>query len=194
MPVIAARFRLCLLAGALLVGACTSDDEPSASTVAPDETTVPESTTTEATTTTTEDPAAAVEQAFFDQWDAFVEVLEDPDPSNPLIDMFFIGAARDSLLDTVSSDIDNGWVTQRPENPDHFKPGVESVEIVDSATAIVIECTIDGLVVVERQSGTVVNDNVVSARLENTFVLDGDQWKLSTNRTLSREEGPDGCD
>ena len=198
MTVIANRFRLCVVAGALVVGAlvigaCAGDDDASDVTVAQDETSVPESTTTEATTTTTEDPTVAIEQAFYDQWDAFVEILEDPDPSNPLIDQFFTGTARDAILDTISSDIERGLVTRRPENPDHFSPGIESIEFVDERTALVVECTIDGLIVLDRETGMVINDNVVSARLENTFVLEDGQWKLLTNKGLGKEEGAEGC-
>lgn len=184
MPVIAARFRLCLLAGALLVGACTSDDEPSDSTVAPDETTVPESTTTEATTTTTEDPAAAVEQAFFDQWDAFIEILEDPDPSNPLIDEFFAGAARDQVLDIVSRYIAEDKVAARPDDPADFAPSIVSVQLVGGDSAVVVECTVDGTKIVQRSTGNVLNDNLDVNHFENTFELIDGRWKLISTKVL----------
>lgn len=181
---IATRFRLCLLAGALLAGACTSDDEPSDSTVAPDETTAPESTTTEATTTTTEDPTAAVEQAFFDQWDAFIEILEDPDPSNPLIDVFFAGAARDQVLDIVSRYIAEDQVAARPDDPADFAPSIIATHLVGNNSAIVEECTIDGTKIVQRSTGEVLNDNLDVNHFENTFELIDGRWRLTSTKVL----------
>lgn len=182
--VIATRFRLCLLAGALLVGACTGDDTASDVTVAPDQTTAPETTTTDAPTTTTEDPAAAVEQAFFDQWDAFVEILEDPDPSNPLIDEFFAGAARDQVLDIVSRYIAEDKVAARPDDSADFAPSIITTQILGGDSAIVEECTIDGTKIVRRSTGEVLNDNLDVNHFENTFELIDGQWKLTSTKVL----------
>ncbi|MDZ7674592.1 MAG: hypothetical protein U5K30_05940 [Acidimicrobiales bacterium] len=88
------RIGACLLAAITVVGACSgNDDDASPVTVDPDSTTTSETTTTTESTTTTENPEAAVEQAFYAQWDAFVEILEDPDPANPLIEEHFTGQA-----------------------------------------------------------------------------------------------------
>ncbi len=188
------RIRACLLAVALVAGACAGDDDAS-----PDVTVDPTATTAAVeppaeTTTTTADPRVAVEQAFYDQWDAFVEILEAPDPANPLIERFFTGAARDAILDTISADVEAGYITRRPDDPAHFVPGIESIEFVDESTAVVVECTIDGLVVLRSDTGEVVNDNVVTARLENTFKLEAGQWKLLTNKGLDQTDGAVACD
>ena len=112
-----------LAAGVALAACGGGDGEPSAATVAPTPTSE-STTTTEATTTTTTTSSveAAVEQAFYEQWDAFIEILSDPDPANPLIDRYFTGRARETLLDTISSDVRDGYVTQRPSDPALFSP------------------------------------------------------------------------
>ncbi len=183
---------------ALTVAACGDDDTTSPVTVPDDGS----STTTPTTSTTTppepaEDPDAetrqAIEQAYFDQWDAFIEILSDPDPANPLIDQHFAGASKDALLDTISMDIAEGVVTRPPEDPSDFQPGIESLELVDSTTATVIECTIDGLVVERRDTGEVVNDRVSIVRLQNRFELIDGRWKVSSTKLIERLEGSDTC-
>ncbi len=85
----------------LALAACGGDDASSSTTTTMPS---PESTTTATTAapTTTEDPTAAVEQAFYDQWDAFVEITGHPDVRNPLIDRYFAGKAKEALSWTGS--------------------------------------------------------------------------------------------
>ena len=97
---ISTRIRACVLAGAFLAGACSGDDDTSSVTV-PDETTST-STTATSTTSTTADPTAAVEQAFYDQWDAFVEIRSDPSPPTPWIDEILLVPPGRRLLDSIS--------------------------------------------------------------------------------------------
>ena len=195
--VIANRFRLCLVAGALVVGAlvvgaCAGDDDASDVTVAPDETSVPESTTTEATTTTTEDPTVAVEQAFYDQWDAFVEILEDPDPSNPLIEQHFSGDAKDAVLDGVSSLIADGLAIRTPDNEANFEPRIVEVRILSPTSAAVFECTLEGLVIYHQESGDVVEDAVSEFESRNDFEMIDGRYVVTSTRDI--EEGEPGCD
>lgn len=189
---IAARFRLSLLAGALLVGACTSDDEPSASTVAPDETTVPESTTTEPTTTTTEDPAAAVEQAFFDQWDAYLEIVGDPDPANPLIDQHFSEEAKDAVLDGLSKLVEEGLAIRLPEDEANFEPRIVETQVLSPTTAAVFECTLEGLVIYRPETGEIVDDAVSEFESRNDFELVDGQYVVTSTRDI--QDGEPGCD
>jgi hypothetical protein len=149
-----------------------------------------------ATTSTTEaagDQVAAVRRAFHDQWDAFVEITSDPDITDPLIDRHFTGEAREAVLDTVSADLLHGHATGVPDDPDLFQPSIESVEITGPASAVVVECTVDGLMVVERDSAEVVDATVVTVRIENRFERADGTWKVARSNLLSRREGVHRC-
>lgn len=184
MPVIATRYRLCLLAGALLAAACTGDDDTTDVTIAPDETTAPETTTTEAPTTTTEDPTVAVEQAFHDQWDAYLEIVGDPDPANPLIEATYTGGARDEILDAVSKLILEGRVIVRPEDSSKFQPRVGDVARVSDTEYLLVQCTIQGLVLKDAESGATIDDEVAEFNRQSTYVLEADTWKVSRTTRL----------
>ena len=165
------------LAATLLLGCGDDDGEASSITAPPDTTT---STTERSTTITTEGRTgveADVEEAYYAQWDAYVEILSDPDPSNRLIDQHFAGAAKETLLDSISKDIRDGVVTRLPENKADFAPRIESIDVQESK-ATVLECVVDGLVAVRRSTGEVLDDDVVVLRLTNEFELLGGQWKI----------------
>lgn len=179
-----------VVVSALLAGCGGGGEEPSAVTVAQ---TTPTSTTTTEATTTTVSAEAAVEQAFYEQWDAFIEILSDPDPGNPLIDRYFTGRARETLLDTISSDVRNGYVTKRPEDPQLFRVMPLEIELDSEDSARLRACVVDGLVLKVRETGEVVNDEVATVESRNTFVLEGGRWKLEQSVRESRVEGVGGC-
>ena len=192
---IASRFGAMLLVAAVVAGACSGDDDSSGTTVPADDatTSTTSSSTTSSTTSTTEDPTAAVEQAFYDQWDAFVEILSAPDPANPLIDKHFAGDARATVLDIIASDLTQNFTTSKPEDPMHFVPRIESVEFVSPITALVTECTVDGLVIRNRDTGEVVNDVVATVRIKNRFELDDGRWRVASSTRIARSEGVVDC-
>ena len=189
---IAARFRLCLVAGALVVGACSGDDVASDVTVAPDQTTAPETTTTEAITTTTEDPADAVEQAFFDQWDAYLDIVGDPDTANPLIDQHFTAGAKDAVLDGVSALIADGLAIRLPDDEADFEPRIVGAQVLSPTTAVVFECTLEGLVIYRQDTGEIVDGAVSEFESRNDFELIDGRYVVTSTRDI--EEGEPGCD
>lgn len=183
------RSRVLAVAGALLAGCGGGDGEPSAVTVA--ETTPTSTTTTEATTTTVS-AEAAVEQAFYEQWDAFIEILSDPDPANPLIDRYFTGPARESLLDAISRFVSDGVSAKRPDDRAQFQPTVRAVHLESRTRAVVIECTIDGIQQVDRRTGTVIDSDVAQVHGKLVFEYSGGQWRVAEIGTASAEDPP--CD
>ena len=185
-----------LLGAAVLLGACGGDDDASGVTVPEDEVTTSTSTTTGSTTTTTDpdaDVKEAIEQAYYDQWDAYIEILSDPDPTNPLIEQHFTGAARERLLDSIAEDVRAGIVTRRPDNPDNFRADIIDVSLAEEQ-ATVISCLVDGLVQVDRTTGAVVNDAVATLKIETSMVLEDQNWKLEDSVRLSRLEGATSCE
>lgn len=187
---IAPRIGTCLFAAALLLGACGGDATDTSNVTVPAETstTEPATTTTESTTTTTEDPKAAVEAAFYEHWDAFVEILEAPDPSNPLIDQYFTGAARSAVLDGVSRLIGDGHAVRLPADSSNFRPQIKSIVLLSDTEAIVYECTIDGLVVYDTSSGEIVNQSVDKIAQRNLLQLEDGSWKVSDLRDIEEDE------
>ncbi len=186
------RIRACLLAVALVAGACAGDDDAS-----PDVTVDPTATTAAVedppeTTTTTADPRVAVEQAFYDQWDAYLEIVGDPDVSNPLIELTYTGTARDGVIDGISALREAGTAIRRPDDPQLFTPRIVETRRVSATEYLVFECTIQGLVLFEREAGTVLDDAVANYERKNTLVLDDQAWKVSD--TVRVEVGEPGCD
>lgn len=180
------RFVGWLVAGVLLVGACGGDGGDDRSAV-----TALSTSTTAAVTTTSEDPTAAVEAAYYAQWDAFVRILADPDPANPLIDQHFTGPAKEKLLASVAEYLRLGRRLQLPESDTNFEPSAVEVRLLDANTADVFECTTDGLVVV-GPSGEIIDDAVVPFEARNRLVRSAGIWKVET--TVDLEPGEPGCD
>ncbi|MGK2928989.1 MAG: hypothetical protein ACSLFO_05365 [Acidimicrobiales bacterium] len=183
-----------LVTAALFAGACGGDDASDDAgdvTVPVDESSTTSSSTTEPTTTT-EDPKAAVEQAFYDQWDAFVEISSAPDIEHPLIDQHFTGEAKEALLDGVSRLLADGEGFRLPEDQSSFHPRVVKIEMTSEDQATVFECTVEGLVIFNRTTGDVVNDSVADYERRNEFKLVNDRWLVS--ETVELAEGEPGCD
>lgn len=184
-----------LLGATVLLGACGGDDDASGVTVPADEATTTTATTDPSTTT---DPDAeakeAVEQAYYDQFEAFVTILSRLDPSDPLIDAHYAGRQKEQTLDAIAKNIADGTALQAPDDPSRLQADVLSVDVGDDGTtARLVACVVDGIVVVRRDSREVVNDAVVTLRLQHDFVLDSGRWKVTQTERLERKEGVHEC-
>lgn len=181
-----------LLAVALLIGACGDDDADGSGVTVPADSSSSSSSSTTEPPTTTADPAGAVEQAFYDQWDAFVEITSAPDVDNPLIDEYFTGEAKQALLDGVSKLIADGQAIRLPDDPSDFKPRIVAIEMTGDSSAVVYECTVEGVVIFDQVTGQVVNDAVSNYERRNTFERIDDRWLVSSTTPI--QEGDPGCD
>lgn len=192
-----------LLAATVVVAACGSGGTTTAPTGDGSD---PAAVTTEAgpsppatlrTTTTsvptTADPLVAVEQAFHDQWDAYLDVLEAPDITDPLIDEHFTGRAREHLADRVSEFLAEGKVAVRPEDPDELVPRIVGMRLESPTVAHVFECTVDGVRIIDARTGEVRNGTVITLEARNTFHLVDGRWKLA-NLVAGVEPGEPSCD
>ncbi len=188
---------MAVAAVALVATGCGDDDAVTSPVTVPDTRGETPTSTTSTTAAAQEDGDAEVigqiEAAYFAQWDAFVEILGDPDPANPLIDQHFAGAAKETLLDSIARFLANGQVARRPEDPSLFVPRVESVELQSEERAELIECLVDGLQLVDRETGEVVNDTVSYLRVRNEFQLLDDMWKVVDTEIIDRLEGASEC-
>jgi hypothetical protein len=82
----------------VVVAACGEDGE-----AAVDGTTTSTSDTTIASTTTTQDPEAEVEAAYLAYWEMFKRLVQKPNPDDPEIDDRVEDAARDDLVDALTT-------------------------------------------------------------------------------------------
>lgn len=187
-----ARIGTVLLAAALLVGACGDDDAGGSDVTVPADPNSSTSSSTTSSSTTTADPAGAVEQAFYDQWDAFVEITSAPDVDNPLIDEYFTGEAKQALLDGVSKLIADGQAIRLPEDPSDFEPRIVEIRMEGESSAVVYECTVEALVIVDQATGEVVDDAVSEFESRNVFERVDGRFKVS--ETADPPEGEPGCD
>lgn len=188
-----------LLAATMAVAACGSD-AATATAAAPVEgssatTATTNVTPTSATTSTAPaaDPLVDVERAFHAQWDAFVDVLGAPDISDPLIDAHFTGRAREHLVDVVSEFLAEGKVAVRPDDPADFSPRVVAIALESPTSALVHECTRDGVVILDARSGAVLDGDVSTFEARNTFHLVDGRWKLA-NTDADLDDGEPSCD
>jgi hypothetical protein len=190
------RLAPCLVGAAILLGACSGDDDASSVTVPDDEVTTSTSTTTASTSTS--DPDAdvkkAIEQAYYAQFEAFVTILSRLDPSDPLIDEHYAGRQKEQTLDAIAKNLADGTALRAPDDPSRLQAAVLSVDVADDGTtARLVACVVDGILVVRRNSGEVVNDAIVTLRIQHDFVLDSGHWKVTETERLERKEGIHEC-
>lgn len=186
--------RTLLLAVALAAGACSGDDDGTSAVTVPAADTTSSSTSSSSTqpTTTTEDPTVAVEQAFYDKWDAYVEAGREPDAFSPVIDQTFTGDAHTAFADALSRLLAGGNALRPPDDSERFQPRINELRILDQASAVVFECTYDGLVIYNSGTGDVVDDAVDHVAARNEFEFVDGRWKVA--RVADLEQGDPPCD
>ena len=174
-----------LLVGlALFAGACGggADDTSSVTVPATEPTTAPTSTTTSEPTTTTEDPKAAVEQAFYDQWDAFVEIVARPDPTRPADRRVLHRRGAGTLLDGMSQLIARrrGDPTSGGSERSSGRELSNRIQSIADDGAVVFECTVDGLVVSTSSTRASRRRRRSTTRQQrNEFELVDGMWKVA---------------
>lgn len=192
----------------IVCAACSDDDDgstaTSTSTTAVDRTSSTASTETTADTTTTTTaggsattaPGTTPEQEVIDRyvgyWNARFNANSGvPNPEDPALREFATGRQLDAVITETQSNLDEGLAFERAADPHDFQR-VTVVEL-DGDRAVVQECVVADGVVVRRDTGEVVNDEVnthnVQAEMER---VDG-VWKVSEARLLQRFEGVAGC-
>ena len=206
------RLRSAALALALLgsvVAGCGDDDpDDAASTTSTteDPTTTTESgastmgtgsTTTAAPGSTTSTAAvSAAEQEIIDRyvgyWDARFEANSGtPDPNDPALREYATGAQLGAVIAETRSNLDGGLAFQRQAEPRN----VQQVTVVEleADRAVVQECVVSDGVVVRRDTGEVVNDDVATHNVRGELTRVDGVWRVSEARLVQRWDGVAGC-
>ena len=198
----------CVLATLLLAAAGCGDDgdaSPATTTTTEASTSTTGSTTTSTTTDTTSTtegttgttaPGTTPEQEVIDRyvgyWNARFTANEGtPDPDDPALRQFATGEQLDAVIAETQSNLDDGLAFQRPAEP-HNIQRVTVIEI-DGDHAVVQECVVSDGVIVRRDTGEVVNDEVNTHNVQAELARVDGVWKVSSARLLQRFEGVAGC-
>lgn len=197
------------MAGALLAGgltACTAAEpaSPSGSTMtsrpvssgAPATSAATSPPATDSTSGTTE-PVLTPEQrevadAYRAALDAFNEAYRDPmRPDLPALRETMTGIMLSDTVAAIEKDLADG-VTTRPGDRNLFAARVEAVRITGD-TAEVDACVIDDVVLVEKATGTVVDDAVRVVTETATLARSDKRWRMSA-RAVHSESEADSCE
>lgn len=114
-----------------------------------------------------------------------------PDPDDPALREFATGEQLDAVIAETQSNLDEGLAFQRAAEP-HNIQRVTVIEI-DGDHAVVQECVVSDGVIVRRDTGEVVNDEVNTHNVQAELTRVDGVWKVSSARLLQRFEGVSGC-
>jgi len=197
----------CIAAALLLAGTSCGDDgeaspasttttEASTSSTESTTSTTSETTTAAGASTATTAPGTSAEQEVIDRyigyWNARFEANSGtPDPSDPALREYATGEQLDTVIAETQSNLDQGLAFQRAAEP-HNIQRVTVVEI-EGDRAVVQECVVADGVVVRRDTGEVVNDEVNTHNVQAEMTRVDGVWKVSAARLLQRFEGVAGC-
>lgn len=198
---------VCVAAALLLAGASCGDDgeaspasttttDASTSTTRPITSTTSETTTSAGASTATTTPGTSAEQEVIDRyigyWNARFEANSGtPDPNDPALREYATGEQLETVVAETQSNLDEGLAFQRAAEP-HNIQRVTVVEI-EGDRAVVQECVVADGVVVRRDTGEVVNDQVNTHNVQAEMTRVDGVWKVSAARLLQRFEGVAGC-
>jgi hypothetical protein len=161
---------------ALAAGTCHNDDDSDS--------------TASDRTTTTQSPEAEVEAAYFAFWDMAVRLAESPDPEDPEIAQRASGDALSDLLDGLQRLRD---LNRHSEFGPLYEHDVLSVR-VDRDSAVVEDCAVDDSRIVDGTSGAVVDESVVTERLQVTLArADDSMWRVDSSTRSNAWEGAVEC-
>lgn len=138
-----------------------------------------------------EDEVAARYVAY---WDARHAVLSGdalPDPNDPRLAAHAVGNQLAIVTTEVQRYHDEGRRVARPTVPaDHQ---VVTVVSVDGDTAEVQECFVDDGMILDRATGAVLEDGVVTINMLGTMHRVDGAWKLAEVTVIQHWEGVAGC-
>ena len=172
----------------------------SSSTTAPTSTSttassVAPTTTTTVATTTTVTAEEQVETDYRELYEQYWICLRSPAACDPSQLTASVGPARAALTKTLG-DLVAGDLFAGDEDPGYLV--IESVDVMDPATAVVASCWWDTGVLYgpPAQPGgppLIINDLQATSRFETTMIFEGGRWLTSEERRVSRVEGENQC-
>jgi hypothetical protein len=147
-------------------------------------------------TTSVTDPVDPAQQEIIDSyvayWDARFKANSGvPNPQDPALAQFATGRQLDAVIAETQGNLDAGRALRAAANPVNFRR--VTVVSVDGDKAVIQECFVDDAVVIERDTGAVINDAVATHNVQADLVRIDGQWRVSAATLIQRWEGVSGC-
>jgi hypothetical protein len=133
----------------------------------------------------------AVLAAYQGYWDAILAANDPPDPSHPALRRYATGAAYESVVAAARTNRLARRAVRLP--PNSISTHRAQVVSLQGESATVRDCAIDDGLVVDMDTGKVVN-NVVATHLRTASLLrKAGVWKVANTVLEQRWEGVAGC-
>jgi hypothetical protein len=174
-----------VLAAAGCGGGGVDEADATATTVEPSTATEP---TSPSTAPTEEQAVLAAYQGY---WVTWLAANDPPDPDHPDLARYATGAALSRVRGAISERRSVGQVIRLPQNA-HYRHDAR-VATLDLDRATLSDCSVDDAQVLAYGSGTVLDDSVVSRRLEAHMVRMHGQWLTEDVLAVAEWDGMVGC-
>lgn len=195
-----ARFAMLTIGLALIAVSCSGDDSATRSP-ANDGARSP-STATSSTSTTAPHSATSAPQGssledeiiarYVGFWDArFAANTGVPNPDDPALREFATGEQLETVISETRANLERGLAFRRAANPSDVQQ--VSVIEVNGDRAVVQECVVADGVIIRRDTGEVVNDDIATHSVRGELVRVDGVWKVSSAQLVQRWEGVAGC-
>lgn len=173
----------------LAISSCT--DAPSADDSTPAVTATVTAPSPDATDNEDDPEEQAVRAAYEGYWRAILAANDPPDQFHPDLARYATGEAFKSVFDAAQANRLRGWVVRLPEDSvTEFR--IDVIE-VHSNSARVTGCTIDDGLVIDAETGEVLDASVETVRVTATLVREDGGWKVADTRVEESWEGVAGC-
>jgi len=140
---------------------------------------------------TTADPKSEVLAAYQRFWQVWLEANDPPNPNDPRLAEVATGGELQTIRLSIGNAAFNGTYTRLPPHSRYsHRPSVVTLSRRD---ALVMDCEIDDSRIIERSTGRVLNDDVVTEQLRSTAHLDGGVWRVSTVHQTRQWSGVRTC-
>jgi hypothetical protein len=133
----------------------------------------------------------AVLAAYQGYWDAILAANDPPDPSHPALRRYATGAAYESVIKATHTNRLARRAVRLP--PNSISTHRAQVVSIQGDTATVRDCAIDDGLVVDMDTGGVVNDVVATQLRTATLLRESGVWKVANTVLEQRWEGVAGC-
>ncbi len=141
-------------------------------------------------------PLSAEHQEILDRytgyWDArFAANTGTPYPADPALAEYATGAQLDAVIAETQANLDEGRAFRENPDPVHYRE--VTIVSVDGDRAEVQECVVDDRLVINRDTGDVLNGDVATHNVSGTLRRVDGVWRVSGTSLVQLWEGVAGC-
>jgi hypothetical protein len=181
-----------LLATALTVLLAAPSCGSSTETTDPPPTDAPAETTPSPPDTTTAQPEQAVLAAYERFWTTYLAATDPPDPNAPSLNEIATGLQLETTRQSLEKKQADNTATRKPPGSKYRHDAV--VISFDQNSAVIRDCQIDDLLVVDLSTGTVINSDIDTILLTGYLARVDGVWKVSDIQEVKRTSGEHSCD